>query len=182
MTAVTPRFDPLAAARYASAVEKRGNGKPRTDLEEVFGENLFGLSQMQSRLPEAEFEALRATIKGGEPLDPSLADSIAKAMREWATERGATHFTHWFQPLTGSTAEKHDSFVSVGPEGRAIDEFSGGDLIQGEPDASSFPSGGLRATFEARGLTALTGSAVTGQGMDSLVHAIVAAMDAEGPA
>ena len=94
------------------------------------------------------------TIQNGSELDRSVADVVALAMKEWATERGATHFTHWFQPLTGLTAEKHDSFITPNVGGGAMAEFSGKDLIQGEPDASSFPSGGLRATFEARGYTA----------------------------
>jgi glutamine synthetase len=153
MTRVTPRFDTLAAARYTSA--STGNEKAeRTDLESVFGKNLFGLNQLKTRLPKPQYKALLATIQKGTSLDQSLADSVALAMREWAIEKGATHYTHWFQPLTGSTAEKHDSFLKPTGDGRAITEFSGSQLVQGEPDASSFPSGGLRATFEARGYTA----------------------------
>jgi glutamine synthetase len=109
---------------------------------------------MKSRLPENVYKALRATIKKGVPLDPSIADVVAATMREWAMERGATHFTHWFQPMTGLTAEKHDSFLAPTEGGQAIAEFSGGELVRGEPDASSFPSGGIRSTFEARGYTA----------------------------
>jgi glutamine synthetase len=124
------------------------------NIEEIFGENTFGLTEMQARLPKPTFRALQATIKQGKDLDPSLADAVALAMKEWATERGATHFTHWFQPMTGSTAEKHDSFITPNEGGGAVAEFSGKDLVQGEPDASSFPSGGLRSTFEARGYTA----------------------------
>ncbi|MEQ1634532.1 MAG: glutamine synthetase III, partial [Planctomycetota bacterium] len=108
---------------------------------------------MRARLPEAAFKALQLCMTQGQELGPGLADQVANAMKEWAIERGATHFTHWFQPMTGSTAEKHDSFASL-EDGRLIMEFSGKALIKGEPDASSFPSGGLRATFEARGYTA----------------------------
>ncbi|MCB9871482.1 MAG: glutamine synthetase III, partial [Planctomycetes bacterium] len=108
---------------------------------------------MRARLPENAYKALRSCIELGQDLDPALADQVANAMKEWAVERGATHFTHWFQPMTGSTAEKHDSFASL-RDGRLLLEFSGNALIKGEPDASSFPSGGLRATFEARGYTA----------------------------
>ena len=124
------------------------------DIERIFGENTFGLDQMQNRLPKQVFQSLLATIDQGEPIDLSVADIVATAMKEWARGRGATHYTHWFQPLTGLTAEKHDSFVTPNKGGGAIAKFSGSDLIQGEPDASSFPSGGLRATFEARGYTA----------------------------
>lgn len=154
MTRTVPRFDALAAARYASPANDGGEDKKRIDLEEVFGENLFGLHQMKSRLPKPQYEALLSTIRNGTELDPSVADAVAVAMKEWAMEKGATHFTHWFQPLTGLTAEKHDSFLQPTGDGRAITEFSGTELVQGEPDASSFPSGGLRATFEARGYTA----------------------------
>ena len=119
-----------------------------------FGENVFSLDAQRKRLPKDVFKRLQATLSRGEALDPSLADSVANAMREWAMEKGATHFSHWFQPLTGSTAEKHDSFYGPTTEGTAIAEFSGKELIQGEPDASSFPTGGIRATFEARGYTA----------------------------
>ena len=152
MSRVIPRFDTLAAAQYDStpSAEKRH----RTNLEEVFGENLFGLHEMKSRMPSAPYEALLSTIQNRSELDPSVADAVALAMKEWALEKGATHYTHWFQPLTGSTAEKHDSFLKPTGDGRAITEFRGKELVQGEPDASSFPSGGLRATFEARGYTA----------------------------
>ncbi len=119
-----------------------------------FGENVFSLDAQRKRLPKDVFKRLQATLSRGEALDPSLADAVANALREWAMEKGATHFSHWFQPLTGMTAEKHDSFYGPTTEGTAIAEFSGKELIQGEPDASSFPTGGLRATFEARGYTA----------------------------
>jgi glutamine synthetase len=112
------------------------------------------LAAAQWRLPRAVFSSLQETLERGEPLDPTLADAIAAAMKDWAMEKGATHFTHWFQPLTGSTAEKHDSFYGPTGDGTAIAEFGGKELIQGEPDASSFPTGGIRATFEARGYTA----------------------------
>jgi len=152
---LTPRrFDALAAVKTRP---RDGNGverRRRTDLEETFGANTFGLSEMQSRLPRSAFNALVTTIEEGSELDPTIADEVAQAMKEWALERGATHYTHWFQPLTGLTAEKHDSFVEPTGDGRAITEFSGKALVQGEPDASSLPSGGLRATFEARGYTA----------------------------
>ena len=121
---------------------------------QVFGANVFSPAVQRQRLPTDVFNRLQDTLARGEALDTSLADAVALAMKEWALERGATHYTHWFQPLTGSTAEKHDSFYSPTSEGTAIAEFSGKELIQGEPDASSFPTGGIRATFEARGYTA----------------------------
>jgi glutamine synthetase len=132
----------------------RTTSSARIYLEQVFGENTFNLNQMQARLPKETFDALVRTIHEGTELDPQIADVVAQAMKDWAIEKGATHFTHWFQPLTGLTAEKHDSFVSPTGDGRAITKFRGKELVQGEPDASSFPSGGLRATFEARGYTA----------------------------
>ncbi len=119
-----------------------------------FGENVFSVDVQRERLPEDVFERLQTTLAGGEALDPSLADAVAEAMKEWALERGATHYTHMFQPLTGSTAEKHDSFFEPSGDGGFLADFSGKELIQGEPDASSFPTGGVRATFEARGYTA----------------------------
>lgn len=123
-------------------------------VTEIFGSNVFNDSVMRERLPEDVYNSLRKTIQGYDPLDPVLADVIANAMKDWAIEKGATHFCHWFQPMTGLTAEKHDSFISPTSDGRTMMEFSGKELCQGEPDASSFPSGGLRATFEARGYTA----------------------------
>ncbi|WP_435011312.1 glutamine synthetase III [Tundrisphaera lichenicola] len=125
-----------------------------TPVRQLFGINVFSDEVMRSRLPEAVYKALRSTIKKGVALDPSIADVAAAAMKEWAMERGATHYTHWFQPMTGLTAEKHDSFLAPTDAGTAIAEFSGKELVRGEPDASSFPSGGIRATFEARGYTA----------------------------
>jgi glutamine synthetase len=121
---------------------------------QIFGANVFSPSVQRQRVPSELFKRLQETLDEGRPLDPILADAVASAMKEWAMEKGATHFTHWFQPLTGSTAEKHDSFYGPTGDGAAIAEFSGKELIQGEPDASSFPTGGIRATFEARGYTA----------------------------
>ncbi len=123
-------------------------------VPEIFASMVFDDQVMRARLPGKVYNSLKQTIEGGAPLDPGVASAVASAMRDWAVEKGATHFTHWFQPLTGTSAEKHDSFISPSPDGRVIMEFSGKELIQGEPDASSFPSGGLRATFEARGYTA----------------------------
>ncbi|MEG6586532.1 glutamine synthetase III family protein [Dendrosporobacter sp. 1207_IL3150] len=120
----------------------------------IFGSNVFNDAVMKERLPKATYKALKKTIEEGRSLDPAVADVVATAMKDWAVEKGATHFTHWFQPMTGITAEKHDAFISPTSDGKAIMEFSGKELIKGEPDASSFPSGGLRATFEARGYTA----------------------------
>lgn len=119
----------------------------------LFGKNVFNDGVMRDRLPKNVYKKLKKTIEDGDEMDPSIADVVAHAMKDWAIERGATHYTHWFQPLTGVTAEKHDSFISAPTDGRVIMEFSGKELIKGEPDASSFPSGGLRATFEARGYT-----------------------------
>ena len=159
------RFDSLAAVKtwttppteQQSQQQRQSKDKTNgklTSIEDLFGQNTFGLAEMKARLPKQVFRALMSTIDHGTELDPTVADAVAIAMKEWALEHGATHFTHWFQPLTGSTAEKHDSFVTPNVGGGAVAEFSGRDLIQGEPDASSFPSGGLRATFEARGYTA----------------------------
>jgi glutamine synthetase len=124
------------------------------NLGDVFGEHVFDDTAQRSRLPVSVYDKLQETIKAGKELDPSIADSVALAMHDWALEHGASHFTHWFQPMTGSTAEKHDSFVTPTDGGKVVTKFSGSDLVRGEPDASSFPSGGLRATFEARGYTA----------------------------
>ena len=125
------------------------------NVAHVFGEDVFSDKVMQERLPKKAYKALRKTIEDGTELDLATADVIAAAMKDWAIEKGATHYTHWFQPLTGVTAEKHDSFITApNPDGTVLMEFSGKELIKGEPDASSFPSGGLRATFEARGYTA----------------------------
>ena len=123
-------------------------------ITNVFGANVFNDSVMKERLPKETYKQLQRTMKEGKHLDNAVANVVANAMKDWAIEKGATHFTHWFQPMTGITAEKHDSFITPTDDGRVILEFSGKELIQGEPDASSFPSGGLRATFEARGYTA----------------------------
>ena len=123
-------------------------------VPELFGSMVFGDAQMKEKLPPDVYEELHRTIDNEEPLKPEIANHVAKAMKEWAIEKGATHFTHWFQPMTGITAEKHDSFIEPDGNGGVIMKFSGKALIKGEPDASSFPSGGLRATFEARGYTA----------------------------
>lgn len=129
-------------------------GEP-INVAEIFGEDVFNDTVMQERLPKKVYKDLKKTIEEGKELDPATADVIAHEMKEWAIEKGATHYTHWFQPLTGVTAEKHDSFISAPlPSGKVLMSFSGKELIKGEPDASSFPSGGLRATFEARGYTA----------------------------
>ncbi len=125
-----------------------------TNVPEIFGESVFNEQIMKARLPKETYKAMKKTINEGLPLNIEIANVVANAMKDWATEKGATHFTHWFQPLTGITAEKHDSFISPTSDGGVIMEFSGKELVQGEPDASSFPSGGLRATFEARGYTA----------------------------
>ncbi len=123
-------------------------------VSEAFGSRVFNDAVMKARLPKDTYKAMQTAIREGDRLDLSVANVVANAMKDWAIEKGATHFTHWFQPLTGITAEKHDSFISPTPGGTIIMEFSGKELVQGEPDASSFPSGGLRATFEARGYTA----------------------------
>ena len=142
----------------AAKWDRNGDSGPQPDLTKPdnnpFGANVFSTAEQQKRLSDAAMKKLQATLDRGEALDTSLADEVAEAMKDWALERGATHYTHVFQPLTGLTAEKHDSFFSPTDEGSAIAKFSGSELIQGEPDASSFPTGGIRATFEARGYTA----------------------------
>ena len=144
----------VTAAQWATT----GDGSGQSDITEsaaaIYGENVFNLAAQKARLPKVVFTKLQKTLADGAPLDPALADAVADAMRAWAMEHGATHFTHWFQPLTNMTAEKHDSFFEPVGDGTAIANFSGKELIQGEPDASSFPTGGIRATFEARGYTA----------------------------
>ena len=123
-------------------------------VAEIFGENVFDDAVMRERLPKSVYKKLKQTIEDGSELDPSIADVVAHAMKDWAVDNGATHYTHWFQPLTGVTAEKHDSFItSPDAAGRVLMDLSGKELIKGEADGSSFPSGGLRATFEARGYT-----------------------------
>ncbi|ADV68043.1 glutamine synthetase III [Deinococcus maricopensis] len=145
--------DVLTAARNWR-LDPRELHAPSKVIEEVFASDVLTLDALRQRLSRPVFKSLQATLERGAVLDPSIADTVALAMKTWAMEKGATHYTHWFQPLTGATAEKHDSFVSPTDEGGAIATFSGKELIQAEPDASSFPSGGLRATFEARGYTA----------------------------
>jgi glutamine synthetase len=157
-----PNVAPMPRTRphnlYAAQWTPNGGSLGTLDLTEpanqLFGANVFTINEQRERLSKDTYRRLQSTLERGEPLDVSLADAVALAMKEWALEKGATHFTHWFQPLTGSTAEKHDSFYAPTGDGRAIAEFSGKELIQGEPDASSFPTGGIRATFEARGYTA----------------------------
>jgi glutamine synthetase len=144
----------VTAAQWSSNGEALGALDLTLPENEAFGANVFSVAVQRERLPADVFEKLQATLAGGEGLDPSLADAVAEAMKEWALENGATHYTHMFQPLTGSTAEKHDSFFEPGKDGTSLAGFSGKELIQGEPDASSFPTGGVRATFEARGYTA----------------------------
>ena len=128
-------------------------GLKMSKVPEMFGSMVFNDAVMQERLPQATYKALKKTVENGEALDISIANVVANAMKDWAVEKGCTHFTHWFQPMTGVTAEKHDSFIVPSGDGQVIMEFSGKELIKGEPDASSFPSGGIRATFEARGYT-----------------------------
>jgi glutamine synthetase len=142
----------ISAIRDWSMTEAKKPDGPHAS--EAFGSLVFNDQVQKKHLPAAAYDALRQTVTHGEPLDLSVADAIATAMKDWAVEHGATHYTHWFQPLTGITAEKHDSFLSPNGDGKAVAEFSGKELIKGEPDASSFPSGGMRSTFEARGYTA----------------------------
>jgi glutamine synthetase len=150
----TIRQKNVSAAQWSP----NGDGLGIRDLtvpgNQIFGSNVFTSAEQRQRLTKDLYKRLQQTLASGEALDTSLADAVAQAMKEWALEKGATHYAHWFQPLTGSTAEKHDSFYSPTGDGTAIAQFSGKELIQGEPDASSFPTGGLRATFEARGYTA----------------------------
>jgi len=153
MTKAIRRYDTLAAARNWKP-KKNGSFDTPFNITEIFGENTLQLDDLKERLPKAVWQDLKKTMGEGEQLNSEVADAVAVAMKDWATEKGATHYTHWFQPLTGLTAEKHDSFITPNQGGGALAEFSGKDLIQGEPDASSFPSGGLRQTFEARGYTA----------------------------
>ena len=124
------------------------------DVNEIYGSKVFSDSVMRARLPAKVYESLKATSLMGRPLDPEIADVVATTMKDWAISLGATHFSHWFQPLNGMTAGKHDSFISPTGDGKMVTEFSSAALVRGEPDASSFPSGGIRSTFEARGYTA----------------------------
>jgi glutamine synthetase len=144
----------VTAAQWAASSDGSGQSDITESAAAIYGENVFNVAAQKARLPKATFTKLQKTLADGAPLDPALADAVAEAMRTWAMEHGATHFTHWFQPLTNMTAEKHDSFFQPVGDGTALAAFSGKELIQGEPDASSFPTGGIRATFEARGYTA----------------------------
>ena len=153
MSGSTSRLQAIAAVTNYKPISPPLNFA-ETPSGELYGSNVFGLAEMQKRLPKQVFRSLKRTIEKGEKLDCSLADTVASAIKAWAIEKGATHYAHVFYPLTGLTAEKHDSFLAPDGDGGAVAEFSGSALIQGEPDASSFPSGGIRATFEARGYTA----------------------------
>jgi glutamine synthetase len=146
-------FEAAKSIRDWSINEGRSSATP-VNAVEIFATRVFNDKVQQERLPKPAYRALRATITRGETLDIATADAVATALKEWAVEHGATHYTHWFQPMTGITAEKHDSFLAPSSDGTAIAEFRGKELIKGEPDASSFPSGGMRSTFEARGYTA----------------------------
>jgi glutamine synthetase len=146
--------DAIRSISNWSASAGRSVAPARSRAAEDFGSLTFNDEAQRARLPRDAYRALRRAVAQGEPLDPAVADIIASALKDWAVEHGATHYTHWFQPMTGITAEKHDSFLVPGADGRAVAEFSGRELIKGEPDASSFPSGGMRSTFEARGYTA----------------------------
>src|SRR6476619_2371197 len=150
----TTRAQNVISATWSPNGEALGTVDLTKDDNNPFGTQVFSPLVQRELLPKDVFEKLQATLEHGEAIDPTLADAVAEAMKEWALERGATHYTHMFQPLTGLTAEKHDSFFEPDGEGHAIASFSGKELIQGEPDASSFPTGGVRATFEARGYTA----------------------------
>jgi glutamine synthetase len=149
-----PRQRNVSAARWNADDVAFGVDDLTRPQNQIFGVDAFSPAVQRQRLPKDVYKRLQRTLERGEALDVTLADAVASAMRDWALEKGASHYTHWFQPLTGSTAEKHDSFFGPTGDGGAIAEFSGKELIQGEPDASSFPSGGIRATFEARGYTA----------------------------
>ena len=143
-----------AASASSNGNGSRGNGAAPAATSEYFGVNTFATREMRDRLPKKTFAKLQGAIRLGKKLDPDIAPAVADAIKEWAVEKGVTHFTHWFQPQTGLTAEKHDAFLSFDEENQPIESFSAAQLIQSEPDASSFPSGGLRATWEARGYTA----------------------------
>src|SRR5574341_274774 len=158
MTYATPSASRRTALSAIAARDPRAhvhlNGAVPSPVSEWFGINTFGVRQMRAKLPADVVAKLIAAIRMGKKLDIEIAPTVAQVIKEWATSRGATHFTHWFQPQTGLTAEKHDSFLDFDENKQPIEKFSGSQLIQSEPDASSFPSGGLRATWEARGYTA----------------------------
>ncbi len=150
-------FETVTKRREKEGEMIMGRKETISNIEKVadfYGENVFSIKNMRNYLSDTAYKSLLSTIREGRSIDPKIADEVADAMKTWAVSKGATHFTHWFQPLTGTTAEKHDSFINPDEEGGVVMTFSGGELIKGEPDASSFPSGGLRATFEARGYTA----------------------------
>ena len=149
MSARTTAIADIAAHRVASTQDYLHDAGA-----DIYGQYVFGEEAQRQYLAKPIFKKLRRTIEGHEPFDPAIVDAVAHAVKEWAMAHGATHYTHWFVPMTGSTAEKHDSFLAPIGEGTTVAEFSGRNLLQGEPDASSFPSGGIRATFEARGYTA----------------------------
>ena len=153
MSATTARKTSIASA-IGYSPKGEALDFTETSATDVFGSNVFGLTRMKAVLPKAVFKSLKKTIEAGAQLDMDVADAVASAMKSWALEKGATHYAHVFYPLTGATAEKHDSFLNPDGEGGAITEFAGKTLVQGEPDASSFPNGGIRATNEARGYTA----------------------------
>ena len=127
---------------------------PSTRISEYYGSSVFSEDVMRKHLSEEAYYSVKTSIQLGQKIDRKIADQVAASMKSWAMSKGATHFTHWFQPLTGATAEKHDSFFTPSETGKGMETFSGGSLVQQEPDASSFPSGGIRSTFEARGYTA----------------------------
>ncbi|HYO94743.1 MAG TPA: glutamine synthetase III, partial [Polyangiaceae bacterium] len=153
MSGSTVRQQAISAVASTKLASPVGNSK-QLSPEELFGSNVFGFAAMKTHLPKDVYRSLKRTIESGQVLQPEVADVVAAAMKDWAVSKGASHYAHVFHPLTGLTAEKHDSFLSPDGEGGAIAEFSGKALVQGEPDASSFPNGGIRATFEARGYTA----------------------------
>jgi len=159
-TSSTPRKAAIQTITSRSAIKHAhpnasDNGTaPAKPTSDYFGINTFGWRQMRSKLPKDVYAKLLASIRHGKKLDSEIAPTVAQVIKEWAISRGVTHFTHWFQPMTGLTAEKHDAFLSFDDHGQPVETFSGSQLIQSEPDASSFPSGGLRATWEARGYTA----------------------------
>jgi glutamine synthetase len=156
ISGANPRYTALheASHRQSRIFDWGTDGKGNSlKVTELYGSNTFNDRVMKERLPKKVYARLHESIKRGEKLDKSIADEVAHAVKEWAVAAGATHFCHWFQPQTGLIAEKHDAFLDIDDEGQAVERFSGSQLIQSEPDASSFPSGGMRSTFEARGYT-----------------------------
>src|SRR6476469_7217855 len=147
----TIRFQALQTVLTRTIPEVK---QPSTKISDYYGSNVFDKSKMQDYLPKETFKAVLSSIESGSAISREIAEQISSAMKAWAMSKGVTHYTHWFQPLTGTTAEKHDSFFEPTAEGTAIERFSGDALVQQEPDASSFPNGGIRSTFEARGYTA----------------------------